>query len=68
MRQGHAQGGGAAANDAAAAGGGGEDGSCVGGAGRPGFMSARAQMVTDLRKKGQHQQANRLNQVRVARL
>jgi hypothetical protein len=40
----------------------------VDGAGRPGFMSARAQMVTDLRKKGQHQQANRLNQVRVTRL
>jgi hypothetical protein len=35
----------------------------VGGAGRPGFMSARAQLVTDLRKKGQHQQANRFNQV-----
>ncbi|WIA20132.1 hypothetical protein OEZ85_005982 [Tetradesmus obliquus] len=61
MRQGHVQQG-AAAADAGAAGGGGDDGSCVGGAGRPGFMSARAQLVTDLRKKGQHQQANRLNQ------
>ncbi|KAF6255419.1 fidgetin-like protein 1-like protein [Scenedesmus sp. NREL 46B-D3] len=59
MRQGHGQ---AAAAADAAAGGGGEEGSCVGGAGRPGFMSARTQLVTDLRKKGQHQQANRFNQ------
>jgi hypothetical protein len=36
----------------------------AGGSGRPGFKSARAQLVTDLRKKGQHQQANMLsNQV-----
>lgn len=31
--------------------------------GRPGFMSARTQLVTDLRKKGHHQQANKLQQV-----
>lgn len=33
----------------------------AGGGGRPGFKSARAQLVTDFRKKGQHQQANMLS-------
>jgi len=56
-RQGSATGSADAEDDAAAAGG--------GGGGRPGFKSARAQLVTDLRKKGQHQQANMFaNQVR----
>lgn len=53
-----------AARGAGAAAGGPDDGSCVGGAGRPGFMTARTQLVTDLRKKGQHQQASKFNQVR----
>ncbi|KAF8063106.1 FIGL1 [Scenedesmus sp. PABB004] len=55
-------GGGEVAPPFAAARGGDAGGGAAPGGGGGGFMSARAQLVCDLRKKGQHQQAAKLNQ------